>query len=506
MIRLGNLDSAGIDRRPRIMRILDPLPFLVILTSTLLTQGQQATSPVALVEDFIRARQYDEAVEFTQRQLRIRPNDFHMWTLQGIAFSLEGRSKDAVGAFDKALQLSPGYAPALKGEVEVLYTAGDKRAIPLLQRILQADSSDATAHEMLATLYGKQGDCSKALEHFAPIQEVIDNDPTALTEEGYCLAQLQRYEEAAPVFEKLTTLLPDQDYPKYDLAVVLVSAKQFKAALDALAPQLAAAKRDPDVLSLAAEAYEALGNTPQAVSLLRQAIVLSPSVPNYYISFAEICLDHDSFQAGVDMMTVGLKFVSNNPAIYMSRGVLHAQLGEYEAAETDFRSAEKLDSGLSLSSYALDLSEMQRNNPDQALHQVQIQLKKDPQNALLDYLLAKLLMNQSPAADSSTFKQAMDSLQRAIKLKPDLADAHDLLADIYMTEGKYDLAIEQSRIALQYAPDDEAATYHLVIALRHAGHKEELPALVKHLSQLHQDALKKETDRKRFRLELTNAP
>jgi tetratricopeptide (TPR) repeat protein len=100
----------------------------------------------------------------------------------------------------------------------------------------------------------------------------------------------------------------------------------------------------------------------------------------------------------------------------------------------------------------------------------------------------------------------MDSLQRAIKLKPDLADAHDLLADIYMTEGKYDLAIEQSRIALQYAPDDEAATYHLVIALRHAGHKEELPALVKHLSQLHQDALKKETDRKRFRLELTNAP
>jgi tetratricopeptide (TPR) repeat protein len=479
----------------------------VLWTGTQVGHGQEAPPPsIASVETLIRSRQYDKAVESTQEQLRLRPSDFHMWTLQGIALSLEGRTTDAIGAFDNALHLSPEYGPALKGETQLFYTSDDKRAIPLLQRILKLDPNDATAHEMLAILDGKSGDCPKALEEFTLIQEVIDKHPTSLAMDGYCLVQLRQYEEAATVFQRLVASLPNQDYPKYDLAVVLASTNRYKEALEALAPLLAGNKQDPDVLSLASEANEALGNTPQAVSLLRQAIVLKPSVPDYYASFAEICLDHDSFQTGVDMMTVGLKYVPNNPEIYLSRGLLYAQLAEYDAAEADFRSAEKFGVTRSLISYALDLSEMQRNNPDQALAQVQSQLKAQPDNPLLNYLLAKLLINQSPAAESPTFKRARRSVELAIKLKPDLVDAHNLLADLDMTEGQYEAAVEQSRIALRYAPDDETATYHLVIALRHTGQKDELPALVKHLSQLHQDALKKETDRKRFRLEIASGP
>lgn len=508
MITLGNCDSTGKNHRPRVRCMIYALFFLGLRLSinTEPAHGQKAMSPIASVETLIRAGQYDKAVESAQTQLRLRPNYFQMWTLQGIALSLEDRTTDAIGAFDKALRLSPEYGPALKGEVQLLYTAGDNRAIPLLQRILKADPDDATAHEMLATLYRKEGDCPKALDQFAAIPQVIDQHPASLAMEGYCLVQLNRSAEAAPVFEKLVALLPDQDYPKYDLAVVLISAKQYQAALDALAPLLTTNQQDADVLSLGSEANEALGHTPQAVALLRQAIVLNPAVPDYYVSFAGICLDHDSFQAGVDMMTVALKNVPNSPQIYLSRGLLHAQLAEYDAAEADFRKAEQLDSTQSLTSYAIDLSEMQRNNPDQALLQVQSQLKTHPDSPLLNYLLAKLLLIPSPAADSTAFKRAMNAVQYAIKLKPDLADAHDLLANIYMTEEQYQLAVEQSRIALQHDPTDETAAYHLVIALRHTGQKDELPALVKRLSQLHQDALKKETDRKRFRLELTNGP
>jgi tetratricopeptide (TPR) repeat protein len=508
MITLRNRDSGEKSHRPRVACMVYALFFLGFrpVLDTQPAHGQDAMSPIASVESLIRAGQYDKAAESSQTQLHLKPNDYRMWTLQGIALSLEGRTTDAIGSFDKALHLSPEYGPALKGEVQLLFSAGDKRAIPLLQRILKADPDDATAHEMLATLYRKEEDCVKAIEHFAAISQAIEKHPAALAAEGYCFVQLRRYDVAAPVFEKLATLLPDQDYPKYDLAVVFVLAKQYQAALDALSPLLTANQRDSDVLNLGSEANEALGKTPQAVSLLRQAIVLNPAVPDYYVSFAEICLDHDSFQAGVDMMTVGLNHVPNSPQIYLSRGLLHAQLAEYDAAEADFRKSEQLDSAQSLTSYAIDLSEMQRNNPDQALLQVQSQLKTHPESPLLNYLLAKLLMIQSPAADSAPFKRAMNSLQHAIKLKPDLADAHDLLADIYMAEGQYEMAIEQSRIALQYVPTDETAAYHLVIALRHAGHKDELPALVKRLSQLHQDALKKETDRKRFRLELANSP
>ena len=469
-------------------------------------QDHRSSADLAAIEGLIRSKEYDEAIRTARKQLQGAPADYRLWTLEGIALSLSGKTSDATTAFDKALHLSPDYMPALKGEVQLLYPGGDKRAIPLLERILKNDSTDATAHEMIAMLQRKEGDCPKAVEHFAVISDRLEKHPASLEAYGDCLAQLKRYSDAAAIFEKLIAALPAEKYPAYDLAVVLVASKQYDLALKALAPLLAAEPKDPDALSLASEAHEALGETPQAVELLREAIVLSPSTSDYYSLFAALCLDHDSFQTGIKMMDVGLQHVPDSAAIYLSRGLLHAQLAEYDAAEADFRKAEQLDSTQSLSDYALDLAEMQRNNPQQALEQVKQQVKEHPDSALLNFLLAKLLMNETPAVGSPAFQQAMDSVQRAVKLKPDLVDGHDLLASMYMSTGQYDRAIEQSRIALQYAPADESATYHLVISLRHTGQKDELPALVKRLAQLHQESLKKETDRKRFRLELGQKP
>jgi len=468
--------------------------------------AQNSSGSLSAIETLIRSKQYDQAVQTAQRQLRQAPTNYRLWTLKAIALSLKGSTSDAVAAFEKALHLSPNYMPALKGEVQLLYGNADERAAPLLERILKTDPGDSTAHEMLAILKRKQGDCNGAVEHFAPITEKLEKHAGSLEAYGDCLVQLKRYTDAVPVFQKLVTALPDQSYPRYDLAVVLISAKQYDLALDALAPLLAANTQDPDVLSLASEVNEALGNTPKAVALLRQAIVLSPSAADYYAAFAALCFDHDSFQTGIRMMDVGLKHLPDNPAIYLSRGLLHAQLAEYDAAEADFRKAEQLDSTQSVSAYALDLAELQKNNPQRALEKVQAQVKEHPESALLNFLLAKLLTDETPSADSAAFKQALDSVQRAVHLEPNLVSAHDLLAKMYLDTGQYDRAVEECHVALQYAPADETATYHLVIALRHMGQKDELPALVKRLSQLHQDSLKKETERKRFQLEVRQVP
>lgn len=468
--------------------------------------AQKSTGSLSAIETLIRSKQYDQAVQAAQKQLRQAPGNYRLWTLKAIALSLKGSTSDAMAAFDKALHLSPNYMPALKGEVQLLYGNANERAAPLLERILKTDPGDATAHEMLGMLKRKQGDCTTAVEHFAAIMEKLEKHAGSLEAYGDCLVQLKRYTDAVPIFQKLVTAVPDQSYPRYDLAVVLVSAKQYDFALKALAPLLAANTQDPDVLSLASQANEVLGNTVQAVTLLREAIVLSPATADYYAAFAALCFDHDSFQTGIRMMDVGLEHLPDNPAIYLSRGLLHAQLAEYDAAEADFQKAEQLDSTQSVSAYALDLAELQKNNPQRAIENVQAQVKEHPDSALLNFLLAKLLMDETPSADSTAFKQAMDSIHRAVQLKPDLVGAHDLLAKMYLSIGQYDRAVEECHVALQYAPADETATYHLVIALRHMGQKDELQALVKRLSQLHQDSLKKETERKRFQLEVRQGP
>jgi tetratricopeptide (TPR) repeat protein len=271
---------------------------------------------------------------------------------------------------------------------------------------------------------------------------------------------------------------------------------------------MATDESNAELLSLASEAYEAVGNTPKAVSLLRQAIILSPANANYYNAFVLICFDHESFQVGIDMLDAGLKRVQDDPSLYTSRGLLYVQLSEFDKAENDFNTAERLDSKQGLSGYAKTLEELQKNlsgmNPsDNVLTEIRSQLKSHPDNPLLYCLLAKVLTSEGSESDSNVPDEAIRSALMAVKLKPDLVDARDILANIYTRTGQYDLAIEQSRLALQYSPSDRIAIYHLILALRHSGQKEqrdEIQALVKRLADLQQSARELETEKKRYKL------
>ena len=477
------------------------------LASSFAQQARPSATSVVSIEQLIRTQQYDQAIKQTRLELAKAPRDIRLWTLQGVALSLQGKDPEALVAFDKALRIDPTYIPALKSEVQIYSKSQDKRGIPLLKRILAATPGDETAHEMLGVLDGRQSDCASANEHFALSGNALQHHPDSLEIYGACLEQTGQADKAIEVFQQLTTLLPDRAYPKYDLAVILVEAKRSEEALKILTPLLNATPNDPELLAVASDAYEATGDTPKAVSTLRQAIVLDPNNPAYYTSFAVICLDHESFQVGVDMIDVGLKHITNDPSLYISRGLLYAQLAKYDEAEADFKAAETLDSAQSLSAYAIDLAELQKNSSSSALANVHAQLKLHPDSANLHLLLAKLLSGQglgSGAANGTAAPdQAIAAALETLKLKPDMTEARDLLGTLYAESGQYPLAIEQCRLALRSNPSDQTAIYHLIVALRHAGkgtERDEIPVLVKQLAELQKNSRQQETDRKRFKL------
>src|SRR5208283_6232561 len=99
---------------------------LFILGAAFLAHGQATKVPVATIESLIRSQEYDQALQLTKSALHETPNDFRLWTLEGIVLSIKGSNHDAVNAFERALSLSPNYTAALKGEVQLLYPAQDK--------------------------------------------------------------------------------------------------------------------------------------------------------------------------------------------------------------------------------------------------------------------------------------------------------------------------------------------------------------------------------------------
>ena len=312
--------------------------------------------------------------------------------------------------------------------------------------------------------------------------------------------KLKETEEAITIFSRALAQSNSDAGVRYRLASVQMMAQRPKDAIATLQPLLQANTSDAGILELAASAYEADGNTPEAVRILRQAIVSDPHNVNLYVDFANVSVDHQSFQVGVDMINAGLRAEPKSAQLYVVRGVLYVQLGQFDKAESDFEEADRLDPRQSIGSAAEGLAAVQENDPDRALATVRGKLAKTPRDAFLLYLQADILAQKGPDPGTAEFREAMESAKRAIVLRPSLGAARDILAKLYLQAGQNEAAIVQSRRALVSDSKDQTALYHLIQALRRSGRTEDIPNLLKRLADLRMEGTKEEAIHNRYKL------
>jgi tetratricopeptide (TPR) repeat protein len=474
---------------------------IVLLSLQQGTFGQTANERVQGVTSALRDREYEKALQALKPALQSSPNNSQLWMLQGLAYSGMGDSKSALASYQHALKITPEYLPALEGAAQLDYEAGSADAIPLLEHILKLHPADSTSHAMLAVLAVKSGDCASAAQHFAQSGPMLDSQPGALQGYGVCLLKLKQTEKAIEIFQRLLATQPDDPKLRQDLASVQLAAGQPEEALATVHPLLDLPV-DVRTMRLAAAIYEANKDTPNAVKILRDAIVKDPLQTGLYVDFAEIAMDHQSFQTGVEMIDAGLKLQPTAAPLYLARGVLNVQLAQYDKAETDFEKAEQLDPKLAMSGAAQGMlaEEQNQNDPDRALATVRAKLSKNPGDAFLWYLQAAIVSQKSPDPGSREFEQGLDSAKKAVALQPSLTAAHNVLAKYYLDSGLAAMAVKECRLVLEQNPSDQGALYHIVIALRKTDNAAEIPDLLKRLAKARQDATKEEGERNRYKL------
>jgi len=499
-----NFRNRAAQRRPHILIFLRSVIALFLLTicavAAMAQTGADANS-IGAIQTALQARDNEQALTLIHTQLQVWPKDVRLWALQGIALTQLGRNREALAAYNKALAIAPDYLAALEGAAELEYKAGSARAVPLLNRILKVRPDEPTTHAMLAALAYKKHDCAAAVEHFQKSAPVLSSQPTALEEYGACLMDLQKPDQAVPVFEQILALLPNDAHARYNLAVAQFTAQHSPDAITTLEPLLDASEPDPDVLDLASAAYEEIGDTPRAVNLLRQAIVANPHKVKYYVDFAALSYKHESFQVGVEMIDAGLAQLPKAAPLYIARGILFIQMGQFEKGQSDFEAANRLDPGQASAAVAEGLAQMQSSNLDQALKTVETELKAHPNDAFLHYLKAEIISQGGPAVGSAEFNDAVKAASRAVRLQPDFPLARNVLGNLYLQSGQNEKAIEQCRVVLRENPSDQIAVYHLLLALRKINDPMgEVPALVKRLAELRTQLQQQEASANRYKL------
>jgi len=475
--------------------LLIALSWLVVVAFS-----QTPKSAIESIRSALQDRQFDRAMELSSVALRESPGNAQLWTLQGIALSGKGDNQKALAAFRQALKISPDYVAALQGAAQIEYQVSDPGAVRLLNHLLHLRPEETTAHAMLAVLMYRDGNCKLATMHFEKAAALLDSQLDALHAYATCLMKLRQFDAAAQVFQRAIALRPDDPKERHLLASIQLMSHKPEEAIETLQPLVEGRSPDAATLELAAAACEQAKDTPRAVNLLRQAILLEPRNVNLYLDFANIAFAHESFQVGIDIITDGLKLQPQAPALYMARGVLYVQLANYENAEADFQKAYELDPNESLSSAAQALAEVQANDLDHALSTVQAKLTRKPNDALLLYLQADILAQKGADPGTSDFDLAMRSAKRAVTLQPRLGSAHGVLAKLYMQAQQYQQAVAECGKALEIDPRDQTALYRLIQAQRKIGNKSEIPELLKRLALVREQETKEERERYRYKL------
>lgn len=448
----------------------------------------------------LRSGNAEGALKLIDDALAQSPADVRLWTMRGVACAEMQRMDESLAAYRKAIALKPDYLPALQGAAQIEYGTGRAEARGTLERILAIDAQNAVAHAMLGALAYDRRECKTALAHFERADALIRGSPQALWQSGHCLFLEDRPAEAAARFEQLLQTNGDgtRDAVVYNLALSWHAAGQHRKAIATLAPLASRNPPERDVIALLADLYAANQQVQEAIDTLRRGTTTYPRDEQFYVSLAALCLEHDSFDLGREVIEIGLRNVSSPKRLYAVRGILRAQLGELDEAQADFEHVSQLEPRQSGAVAGLSLTLQQTGRTEQSIAILREQARARPNDDAINVMLAQALLRGG--LDERSVAEARAALMRAMAAAPRRAIVRTELGKLHLKTGEVEKAIEQLQLAVDLDPSDKTPTYHLLIALRRAGRHDEARKLATRVRELLDEEKASEIARNRFRL------
>ena len=434
------------------------------------------------LSDALASKRFQDALQLSDSLLKERPRDPRLWSARGMALDGLNRPKESLASFEKALQYSPQFPPALKGAAEVSYRTHDARAAAMLDRLLRLEPDNAVAHAMAGVLAYEARDCPSAVGHFEHARTQIESNEQANLFYGACLLVVQRPLDAIPVFERISALHPESTGFRFNLARAQLLARNPEAAIRTL--QAAPVAPGAEALSLLASAEASAGRLESAISHLRKAAEIAPRDEQNYVDLAALCLQQNAMEDAAAAVETGLRNVPKSARLYSIRGIIRAQAGRSDDAAADFDRANRLDPDEQYGAAGLGVLYSETDRGDSAIKVLRERLRKNPDDATLNYLLAQVLMHESPEPGTPQFAEARGALLKSIRSKPDFARAHTLLGKMHIRSEENAQAVEEFRLAVKYDPNDRTALSQLAIALRRLGRNDEAIPVLQRLREL----------------------
>lgn len=475
---------------------------------------------------YLQQNQPGPAIEILRKLLAASPRDARAHNLMGIALSSAGREAEASKHFRMAVEADPQLFPALKNlalnELKLGHAAeGEKH----LRKYLAHAPGDPAAHLAMGEILFYQGQFAPAVEHYLKSQGLymrapqtvlnfarscvesnqgeravnalemlgVGADGAAHFQAGILLAQLERYASAARHFEFARSKGYSDGYTAgYNQMLALVRGQDYENAIRVANEMIAAGHETAELYNLLGEAYEKSKETIKAYNALRRATQLAPRDENNYLDLIALGVDHRNYDLALDIAEVALQNIPNSYRLLLQRGAVKAFRGQMNAAIEDFEAASKLDPQKNLPFYSIVMAMMQMDQLREGIEILRKRVAEYPDDYLLLYALGESLNRLGTPRGSPTEQEALDALEKSVRLNPNFAASRVALGRLLLRRGEIDRVIEELERALALQPTELSPCYPLAQAYRRKGNAQRADELMAKFQQY------KEEEKDRF--------
>jgi tetratricopeptide (TPR) repeat protein len=419
---------------------------------------------------------------------------------RGVELDRAGRPGEAVSAFEAALRLDPGLAPARYGLSMVAVKVGDvDGAIDLLRDVVQAAPGLGSAHYDLGLNLWNRHRAARGVRRPADLDEAERALRRAVALEpaqarwrlvlGQLLAERQRLDEAVRELREAARQAGADPAYAYDLGLALRrqgdlagAEEQFRAALagdpahgsahralglllrqkDDLDGARAELRRSVELLPGDAQGHNVLGTVlvrrddlAGAIESFRRATRLDPSLTEAHVNLAQALVKagrrEEARAVAAEVERLNADAAGLGRAMILTEtasGLLDR--GEAAAAARELREAVAASPSFAEAHYLLGLA-LRRSGTGPRERQAPllraVELEPDHAGARLE--VARVLLEQGET-DSGVLQ-----LRRALARRPSLVEARRELARLAAASGDTAAAVRELETALVWSPRDE---------------------------------------------------
>jgi len=370
---------------------------------------------------------FPEAIAAFGRLKRMAPWDSQAYFFSGIAFAESGHLSAAAAELSEAVRLGPEHPEHALALANVLVRLGQK---------WQAMS---------------------ALSVFDDSAGVIRLSSANLLELMKVYFSLDRTTEALRLTDELAAR--DRNYPRIDFyrAKIYRIAGNLDLAQQAIQESLKKAPDNPADLLELGKIYEQRGQAAAAKSALLDALKHGPSEPEALYSLASVCLSLDEADEAIEYLTRAEPAAASLPKIYYALGQAFQKKGDSVKAAQYLRQQRAQESNLSrlqkesrereeafLISLAREQREQGKRAGEQALLQQLLELNSNSWEA--HQRLAEIFLS------SGEWTQARSHLDQLEKIDPLAFEGNRLMAEYCYRREDYTRALQYAERAKSVRP------------------------------------------------------